>query len=97
MSKFQSSPVVVTKYVNGVAASTKIVNPKEKGYILVTQDGYGGAPTKVVFRSDSLSTIVAYWFDRGGEGGNFWPYHTDGSALTASELSAARDQLGEMA
>jgi hypothetical protein len=96
MSKY-SSPVTVTKYVNGVAQSTKVVNLKESGYILVTQDGYGGSPSRVVFRSSTLSSVVARWFDQGGEGGNYWVYHTDGSALTAKELNSARVQLSEMA
>ena len=96
MSK-HTSPVTVTKYVNGIAQSTKVVNSKMSGYILVTQDGYGGAPTREVFRSTTLSSVVARWFDKGGEGGNYRVYHTDGSALTAKELNSARAQMSEMA
>jgi len=91
----KSSPVTVTKFVNGVPQTPTIHAASKGGYILCVNDaGVSGYPAR---RSTSLSTIVACWFDMGGEGGNARIYHADGSALSANELSAAREQLGEMA
>lgn len=92
-----SSPVTVTKYVNGVA-QTPTIHSASKGYILCVNDaGVSGYPDRVARRSTSLSTIVAQWFDLGGEGGNARVYHANGDALSPGELAAAREQLGEMA
>ena len=93
-----SSPVTVTKFVNGVAQTPVIYSATKGGYILCVNDaGVSGHSDRVARRSTSLSTIVACWFDMGGEGGNARVYHADGSALSAKELAAAREQLGEMA
>jgi len=93
-----SSPVTVTKFVNGVAQAPVIHAASRGGYILCVNDaGVSGYPGRVARRSTSLSTIVANWFDLGGEGGNARVYHADGSALSASELAAAREQMKEMA
>jgi len=94
----KSSPVTVTKYVNGVAQTPTIHAADSGGYILCVNDaGVSGEDMRVLRRSTSLSTIVACWFDVGGEGGNARVYHADGSPLSAKELAAAREQLGEMA
>ena len=94
----RSSPVTVTKFVNGVAQTPTIHAASKGGYILCVNDaGVSGYPDRVARRSTSLSTIVAQWFDLGGEGGNAWVYHANGDALSATELDAAREQLGEMA
>lgn len=94
----KSSPVTVTKYVNGVAQTPTIHSASKSGYILCVNDaGTHGYPERVARRSTSLATIVACWFDLGGEGGNAFVYHADGSALSPRELAAAREQLGEMA
>jgi hypothetical protein len=94
----RSSPVTVTKFVNGVAQTPTIHAPTRGGYILCVNDaGVSGYPERVARRSTSLATIVANWFDLGGEGGNASVYRADGSALSATELAAAREQLGEMA
>jgi hypothetical protein len=103
-----SSPVTVTKFVNGVAQTPTIHAASKGGYILCVNDaGVSGYSDRVdlcrstvcfvLCRSTSLSTIVACWFDLGGEGGNARVYHADGSALSVSELAAASEQLGEMA
>lgn len=93
-----SSPVTVTKYVNGVAQTPVIHAASKSGYILCVNDaGVAGWGLRVARRSTSLATIVACWFDMGGEGGNAWVYHANGDALSSSELAAAREQLGEMA
>ena len=89
------SPVTVTKFVNGVAQTPTIHAATKGGYILcVNVSGYSD---RVARRSTSLTAIVANWFDMGGEGGNARVYHADGSALSATELAAAREQLGDMA
>ena len=94
----KSSPVTVTKYVGGVAQTPTIHAPAQGGYILCVNDaGVSGYPDRVARRSTSLATIVADWFDIGGEGGNARVYHADGAALSVGELAAAREQLGEMA
>ena len=94
----KSSPVTVTKFVDGVAQTPTIHAPTQKGFILCVNDaGVSGYPLRVARRSTSLSAITADWFDLGGEGGNAFVYHADGAALSAAELSAAREQLGEMA
>jgi len=104
-----SSPVTVTKFINGVAQTPTIHAATKSGYILCVNDaGVSGYPDRVAKalelptkrtarQSTSLSTIVANWFDLGGEGGNARVYHADGSPLSATELAAAREQLGEMA
>jgi hypothetical protein len=93
-----SSTVTVTKFINGVAQTPTIHAATKGGYILcVNGAGVSGYPDRVARRSTSLATIVACWFDMGGEGGNARVYHADGSPLSASELAAAREQLGEMA
>jgi hypothetical protein len=93
-----SSPVTVTKFINGVAQAPVIHAATKGGYILCVNDaGVSGYPDRIARRSTSLATIVACWSDMGGEGGNAWVYHADGSPLSASELAAAREQLGEMA
>jgi len=93
-----SSPVTVTKFVNGVAQTPTIHAATKGGYILCVNDaGVSGYSDRVARRSTSLATIVACWFDLGGEGGNARVYHADGSPLSASELAVAREQLGEMA
>ena len=93
-----SSPVTVTKYVNGVAQTPTIHAASKGGYILCVNDaGVSGYPDRVARRSTSLSTIVACWFDLNGEGGNARVYHANGDALSPRELAAAREQLGEMA
>ena len=94
----KSSPVLVTKFINGVAQTPTIHAPSNGGYILCVNDaGVSGYSDRIARRSTSLATIVACWFDMGGEGGNARVYHADGSALSATELAAAREQLGEMA
>ena len=94
----KSSPVTVTKYIDGVAQTPTVHAPTQGGYVLCVNDaGVSGYPDRVARRSNSLATIVAAWFDLGGEGGNARVYRADGAALTAGELSAARGQLGEMA
>jgi len=94
----KSSPVTITKFVGGVAQTPTVHAPALRGYVLCVNDaGVSGYPERVARRSNSLSVIVADWFDLGGEGGNALVYHADGSALSAAELSAAREQLGEMA
>ena len=94
----QSSPVTITKFINGVAQTPTIHAASKSGYILCVNDaGTHGYPERVARRSTSLATIVACWFDLGGEGGNAFIYYADGSALSARELAAARAQLGEMA
>ena len=105
----QSSPVTVTKFVNGVAQTPTIHAASKSGYILCVNDaGVSGYPeavakalelptNRVARRSTSLATIVAQWFDLGGEGGNARVYHANGDALSPRELAAAREQLGEMA
>ena len=94
----KSSPVTVTKFVDGVAQTPTVHAASKGGYILCVNDaGVSGYPLRVARRSTSLSAIVADWFDIGGEGGNAVVYHADGSALSAVEMSAAREQLGEMA
>ena len=93
-----SSPVTVTKFINGVAQTPTIHAASKGGYILCVNDaGVSGYSDRVARRSTSLSTIVANWFDMGGEGGNARVYHSDGSPLSATELAAAHKQLGEMA
>ena len=93
-----SSPVTVTKFINGVAKIPTIHAASKGGYILCVNDaGVSGYSDRVARRSTSLSTIVANWFDLGGEGGNARVYHADGSPLSAKELAAALEQLGEMA
>lgn len=94
----KSSPVTVTKYLNGVAQTPTIHAGSKNGYILCVNDaGVAGWGLRVARRSTNLATIVACWFDMGGEGGNAWVYHANGDALSSSELAAAREQLGEMA
>lgn len=94
----KSSSVTVTKFVNGVAQTPTIHAASKGGYILCVNDaGVAGWGLRVARRSTSLATIVACWFDLGGEGGNAWVYHANGDALLSSELAAAREQLGEMA
>lgn len=95
----KSSPVTVTKYINGVAQTPTVHAPSGAGYVLCVNDaGVSGYPDhRVVRRSNQLATVVAAWFDLGGEGGNARVFHADGSALTAGELATAREQLGEMA
>ena len=94
----KSSPVKIPKYVNGVAQTPTVHAPTQGGFILCVNDaGVSGYPDRVARRSTSLATVVAAWFDLGGEGGNARVYHADGSALSAAELAAARGQLGEMA
>ena len=95
----KSSPVTVTKFVGGVAQTPTTVHAASKGgYILCVNDaGVSGYPVMVARRSTSLATIVACWFDMGGEGGNARVYHANGDALSPRELAAAREQLGEMA
>ena len=94
----QSSPVTVTKFINGVAQTPTIHAASKSGYILCVNDaGVSGYPDRVARRSTSLATIVACWFDLGGEGGNARVYHANGDALSPRELAAAREQLGEMA
>jgi len=94
----KSSPVTVTKYLNGVAQTPTIHAATKGGYILCVNDaGMSGANDRISRRSTGLATIVACWFDMGGEGGNARVYHADGSPLSSSELAAAREQLGEMA
>ena len=94
----QSSAVTVTKFVNGVAQTPTIHAASKGGYILCVNDaGVSGWPERVARRSSSLATIVACWFDLGGEGGNARVYHANGDALSSRELAAAREQLGEMA
>jgi len=94
----KSSPVTVTKFIDGVAQTPTVHAVSKGGYILCVNDaGISGYPDRVARRSTSLSAITADWFDVGGEGGNAWVYHADGSALSAGELAAAREQLGEMA
>jgi hypothetical protein len=94
----KSFPVTVTKFLNGVAQTPVIHSASKGGYILCVNDvGVSGYSDRTARRSTSLSTIVANWFDLGGEGGNARVYHADGSALSAKELAAAREQLGEMA
>jgi hypothetical protein len=104
-----SSTVTVTKFINGVPQTPTIHAATKGGYILCVNDagvsGYSESVAKALElptsrtarRSTSLSAIVANWFDLGGEGGNARVYHADGSALSAGELAAAREQLGEMA
>jgi hypothetical protein len=93
-----SSPVTVTKFINGVAQAPVIHAATKGGYILCVNDaGVSGYPDRIARRSTSLATIVACWFDMGGEGGIARVYHADGSPLSASELAAAREQLGEIA
>jgi hypothetical protein len=94
----KSSPVIVTKFIDGVAQAPTIHSATKGGYILCVNDaGVSGYPDRVARRSSSLATIVANWFDLGGEGGNAFVYYANGDALSASELAAARKQLGEMA
>jgi len=93
----KSSPVTVTKFINGVAQTPTVHAPTQGGYILCVNAGVAGYPDRVARRSTSLSAIVADWFDMGGEGGPGRVYHANGSALSAGELAAAREQLGEMA
>lgn len=94
----KSSPVTVTKFINGVAQTPTIHAASKGGYVLLEfYAGYSGGPSRVVRRSTSLATIVACWFDMGGEGGNASVYHANGDALSPRELAAAREQLGEMA
>jgi hypothetical protein len=94
----KSSPVIVTKFIDGVAQTPTIHSASKAGYILCVNDaGVSGYPDRVARRSSSLATIVANWFDLGGEGGNAFVYNADSSTLSASELAAARKQLGEMA
>jgi len=94
----KSSPVTVTKFVNGVAQTPTIHAATKGGYILCVNDaGVSGYSDRIARRSTSLSTVVSCWFDMGGEGSNACVYHADGSALSAKELAAAREQLGEMA
>ena len=90
----KSSPVTVTKFVNGVAQAPTVHAASKGGYILCVRDAVA---SRIARRSNILVVIVAFWFDMGGEGGNARVYHADGSALSASELAAARQQLGEMA
>jgi hypothetical protein len=93
-----SSTVTITKFINGVPQIPTIHAASKGGYILCVNDaGVSGYPDRIARRSTSLSTIVAAWFDLGGEGGNARVYHADGSPLSATELAAAREQLGEMA
>jgi hypothetical protein len=97
-AQMKSSLVTVTKYIGGVAQTPTIHAASKGGYILCVNDaGVSGYPERVARRSTSLSSITADWFDLGGEGGNARVYHADGSALSAAELAAAREQLGEMA
>lgn len=94
----KSSQVTVTKFLNGVAQTPTIHSASKGGYILCVNDaGVSGWPERVARRSTSLTTIVACWFDMGGEGGNAWVYNANGDALSPRELAAAREQLGEMA
>lgn len=94
----QSSPVTVTKFIKGVAQTPTIQAPTRGGYILCVNDaGVSGYPLRVARRATRLATIVACWFDEGGEGGNGWVYHANGDALSSRELAAARAQMGEMA
>lgn len=94
----KSSPVTVTKYVDGVAQTPSIHAASKGGYILCVNDaGVAGYTSRVARRATSLSAITADWFDIGGEGGNAWVYHANGDALSPGELAAAREQLGEMA
>lgn len=96
--KMKPSPVVVTKFINGVAQTQTVHTPTQSGYILCVNDaGVSGYPDRVARRSTSLATIAAAWFDLGGEGGNARIYHANGDALSPRELAAARKQLGEMA
>lgn len=89
------SPVTVTKYIGGVPQTPTVHAPTQGGYILCVNDaGVSGYPDRVVRRSTSLATIVACWFDLGGEGGNAWVYHANGDVLSPAELAAAREQLG---
>lgn len=98
MSRTAPSPVTVTKFINGVAQAPVIHAPTAGGYILALNgSGVSGGHERVIRRSTSLATIVACWFDEGGEGGNARVYRADGSPLSATELAAARRQLGEMA
>lgn len=98
MSRTAPSPVTVTRYINGVAQTPVIHAPTAGGYVLTLNgSGVAGDPERVIRRSTSLATIVACWFDRGGEGGNARVYRADGSPLSGTELAAARRQLGEMA
>lgn len=92
------SPVTVTKYIGGVPQTPTVHAPTQGGYILCVNDaGVSGYPDRVARRSTSLATIVAAWFDLGGEGGNARVYRADGAPLSAAELATARAQLGEMA
>jgi hypothetical protein len=94
----KSSPVIVTKFVNGVAQTPTIHAACKSGYILCVNDaGVSGHSNRVARRSTSLAAIVACWFDLGGAGGNARVYRADGSALSAAELATAYEQLGEMA
>lgn len=92
----KSSPVTVANSW-GVAQTPTIHASAGRGYILcVNHAGVSGypLPLRIVRRSTSLATIVENWFDLGGEGGYTFVCHADGSALSAAELSAAREQLG---
>jgi hypothetical protein len=89
-----SSPVTVTKFVNGVAQTPTMHAATKSGYILCVNDA---GVSRTARRSTGFATIVANWFDLGGEGGNARVYHANGDALSSSELAAAREQLGEMA
>ncbi len=94
----KSSPVTVTKFINGVAQTPTIHAASKGGYILCINDaGVSGYPSRVARQSTSLATIVACWFDMGGEGGNARVFHANGDSLSPRELAAAREQLGEMA
>lgn len=93
----QSSPVTVTKFINGVAQTPTIHAASAGGYILCVNDAGVSGYDRVARRSTSLATIVACWFDHGGEGGNAHVYHANGDALSPRELAAARKQLEEMA
>ena len=90
----KSSPVTVTKFVKGVAQTPTVHAASKGGYILCVNDSCG---SRLARRSTSLVVIAAFWFDLGGEGGNARVYRADGSPLSATELAAAREQLGEMA
>ena len=94
----KSSPVTVTKFIGGVAQTPTIHAAGKGGYILCVNDaGVSGGPDRIARRATGLATIVACWFDLGGEGGNARIYRADGAALSVGELAAARLQLGEMA
>jgi hypothetical protein len=85
-----NSPVKVTKYINGVAQTTIVVNESAKGFILC--DMY----KKTVRSSLSLSTIAAAWFDKGGDGGGYQLSCADGSSLSQSQIFKVRNIMEEM-